>query len=486
MSRGNAVKIKTSISESSGYHFKSSTDESSYVIASKHGLCHKSDICVPFNSEQTECCKSCDVQLNLSSVMLLKQGTTSLTPSKVYSFPNNDIAIVQVEEKSTTPLKIGTLKDNEGSFTAFGYKSDSMTSSRLLLNTPEITGDECYFNLESIVINELTEKSENLVGMSGSIVFKRDNYDIPIAYSVITTNEESNDILGEQLKNINFDPMHNFFGSIIFPEQSCKISIDTSFKSHFKTISSISINDNLKLSILVPTRKGFPHFNLNSIATELTKEFELILGNNPINNTLLTVSALRVLEQKKELQPVYKLLASRIVESMMNAPHIYSTYIDHTHYHHIHLLNDSEKNSEFLVASYGGKEDLNKQLNSSLQQILYHINHYALDASLISERAFLDVKYTPQECEALYEVLFGNQIDCITNVSIFHCINLQRYATTKTVHIDEQIKSLVQMAIKKIDQSTIDLMQDELSVSLYVLPMNKDDELAELVEELLK
>jgi len=97
MSRKNAVKIKTLVAESSGYHFKSATDESSYVIASKHGLCQKADYCAPYNEGDPDCCKSCDIKLELASVTFLKRGKVNLTPSRVYSFPNNDIAIVQVE-----------------------------------------------------------------------------------------------------------------------------------------------------------------------------------------------------------------------------------------------------------------------------------------------------------------------------------------------------------------------------------------------------
>lgn len=486
MSRKNAVKIKTKIAESSGYHFKSATDDSSYVIASKHGLCQKADDCVPYNDGDSECCKSCDVQLDLSFCKLQKKGNVLLTPRKVYSFPCNDIAIVQVEEKSSTPLKIGALKDGEGSYATFGYKSDSKVASRLLLNNPEIEGQECYFNLESSVTTELVEKSEDLVGLSGSIVVNKNNSDIPVAYSVITTNEESNDVLGELLHGIDFGMMHEFFDSIIFAKQRCKVSIDTSFKNHFKTLSVVPINDNLKLSILIPSKKGFPYFNLNPIAISLTREFEAILGNNADNKSMLTVSALRVLEQKKNLKPAYKLLASRIVESMMNAPHIYSTYIDHTHYHHVHLLNDSEDGTEFIVSSYGGEGKLSDQLNFTLGQMLHHLNHYAFDASLISERAFLDVKYSQEECEALYEVLFGEHDDFIRNLSIMHCMDLQCCGVAKDSAIEAQIESVVEQAIKNIEQSTLDLIQQDINVNLYVLPMNRGNELTEIVEGLLK
>ncbi|OOE76766.1 hypothetical protein BZG25_15500 [Salinivibrio sp. ML198] len=486
MSRRNAVKIKTSISESSGYHFRSSVDDSSYVIASKHGLCHLINDCVPYNDGDPDCCKSCGVKLKLDEVKFHKQKGAALTAESVYSFPNNDLAIVKVKEKSFTPLKIGKLKDNTGLFTAFGYKAEVTDITRLLLNSPEIEGKDCYFNIESNPITELVEKSEGFDGISGSLIIDRNMTDIPIAYSVITTNEESNDLLGEVLYDIDFDELHHFFGTKIFSNNFKKIKLDTSFKKCFKEISKVLVDENLIVSVLVPAKVGHPYFNLNPIAKSLTGEFEAILGHNNENKSMLTVSALRILEQKKELQPAYKLLASRIVESMMNAPHIYSTYIDHSYYHHVHLLNDSENGVEFVVSSYGGEGDLIEQLNNVLGQMVYQINHYAFDAKLISERAFLEVKYTQEECEVLYDILFGEHDEFIENLSIIYCIDLQSCSIPRHTSLEEYIKSMVKETIDNIDKSIIEAINQGLNVNLYVLPMNKSNELTELVENLLK
>ncbi|OAJ94451.1 hypothetical protein [Vibrio bivalvicida] len=486
MSRRNAVKIKTLLSESSGYHFKSSSDESSYVIGSKHGFCNKVDDCQPYNDGEPDCCRVCDVQLDISTISLYKKSNQKLTPLRVYSFPKHDIAVIEVEELSTTPIKIGTLEESKGEYVATGYKSDSDCPSRLLLNNPELEGDECYFNVESNVVAELVEKSEELVGMSGSLVVSKLNSDIPIAYSVITTNEEANDVLGELLQLVNFEPMNDFFGSKIIHKQRCKINIDTKFKDHFKVLSTITVCDNLDLTVLIPVKKGFPHFNLNPIASSLISEFETILGHNSENKSMLTVSALRVLEQKRELQPAYKLLTSRLVESMLNAPHIYSTYIDHMHYHHVHLLNDSEAGAEFLVSSFGGEGASETDLDTTLEHILHRVNSYAYNPSLISERAFLDVKYSEEECEALYEVLFGENDDFIRNISIMYCINLQYLFASPDLEVEKQIEQFVEKAGKNINKSTLQQIENRLNVNLYVLPTNKCNELTELVEGLLK
>lgn len=488
MSRKNSVKIRTETDESSGYHFKSSADDSSYVIASKHGLCKQSDDCEPYNEGANECCKLCSLTLDVANLELRRKDGLELTPQKIYGFPNNDLAIIKVTEKSCTPLKLGKILDGKGSYVAYGYKSDKSEPGRLLLGTPEINkdGDTCYFNIESFSTPELIEKSEDYYGVSGSLVIDRNTSDIPVAYSVITMNEENNDLLGESLFDIDFRELHDFYKSKIFSKQRGKVSVDTSFKEHFKEIESIQVDNNLCVSVLVPTQKGFPHFNLNPIAESLTNEFDLILGNNPKNKAMNTISALRVLEEKKELLPVYKLLSSRIVESMMNAPHIYSTYIDDSHYHHLHLLNDTESGVGFVISSFGGEGDLTEKFNSALNQMVYNINHYALSTKLISERAFLDMKYNHEECELLYEALFGDHCEIIDNLSIIHCINLQSCLATDDVPVETQIKELVKQAISNIDEMTLNTISQGLNVSLYVVPMNKSNELTEIMEVILK
>ncbi|MEZ8504661.1 hypothetical protein AB6D08_25695 [Vibrio splendidus] len=486
MSRQNAVKIVTAIAESSGYHFKSNADDSSYVIASKHGLCHKSDDCGSYNDNVKDCCKLCPISLDHADIKLQNQNGLKLTPQKVFSFPSNDIAIIEVEEQSLTTLKLGKVSEHNGSYVTYGYKSGKIAPARVLLNSPEINEDECYFNIESNSTPELIEKSDDYYGVSGSLVIDRVRSNVAVAYSVITTNEESNDLAGDLLFDINFNELHDFFGSNIFSKQRCKVSVDTTFKDHFKEIDTIQVNANLCLSVLIPTKKGFPHFNLNPIAESLTNEFDLILGTNPKNKTLNTVSALKVLEEKKALLPVYKLLSSRIVESMMNAPHIYSTYIDDSNYHHMHLLNEAESGSSFIISNFGGEGKLIDKLDNSLNRMIGNINNYSLSTRLISERAFLNMKYTREECDLLYEVLFGEESEVITNLSVIHCVDLQSFFVPNSEPIERQIVEQVNTAISNIDEMTLSMINQGLSVSLYVIPTNRSNELTELMEVILK
>ncbi len=57
----------------------------------------------------------------------------------------------------------------------------------------------------------------------------------------------------------------------------------------------------------------------------------------------------------------------------MNAPHIYSTYIDDSHYHHMHLLNDTDNGISFVISSFGGEGDLTEKFNFALNQMVYNI-----------------------------------------------------------------------------------------------------------------
>ncbi|POC50916.1 hypothetical protein VV7356_10135 [Vibrio vulnificus] len=57
---------------------------------------------------------------------------------------------------------------------------------------------------------------------------------------------------------------------------------------------------------------------------------------------------------------------------------IYSTYIDDSHYHHMHLLNDTENGVSFVISSFGGEGDLTEKFNFALNQMVYNINHYSL------------------------------------------------------------------------------------------------------------
>ncbi|WP_139405346.1 hypothetical protein [Aeromonas veronii] len=492
MSRKNVVKIITNLSdstsESSGYHFKSSSDDSSYVIGSKHGVCHISNQCEPYNDGVSDCCKQCNIKLCTSHITLNKHAHVKLTPQKIYGLQNKDIAIIQVQEKSYTPLRLGKLVENNGNFISFGYKAKQNTPLRLLLNAPEIDGSECYFNIQSNPHPELVEKSSDYNGISGSLVIGQESTDIPIAYSILTTNEEGNDLSGDILFDINFDDLNLFFNSRVFSEQPSKITLDTSFKNHFKQISTININSNISISILVPVDKGFPHFNLNPIARSLTSELGFVLGHadKALNSTVLTSSALKVLRDQKHKQPAYKLLSSRVVESVLNAPHIYSTYIDHSHYHHVHLLNDSEHGLEFIVSSFGGEGALIEKLNQSLNDMIQNITKYSFNSKLIAERSFLNMKYSHEECELLYKALFSEQNEFISNLAIMHCLNMQSCSLSNNNPVEETIKSIVQQAIDHIDDEILKSITFGLNVNLYVMPVNKSNEIADIMEGILE
>jgi hypothetical protein len=486
MSRANAIKIIANYEHSTGYHFKSSEDKSSYVITSKHGICKETATCVPFNNNDDNCCRTCPVKITTDEIKLISQNEKQLTPQKIYSFPNNDLAIVSVSELSFTPLKIGnTQKNPNNKYVCYGYKGEKLEAGRILLGDAELDAEHgiTYFNIDSFTIPELTEKSESYDGVSGSLVIGADSQDIVVAYSTIVKNEENNDLSGESLAEVNYEELHKFFNSIIFTNNKACISIDTSLSEQFEQLEEYNINESIKVNLLVPINKGFPYFNLNPIVEKLADEFGLVLGTSSKNKTLNSFSALKVLRENRDLKPVYQLFSSRVVEALLNAPHIYSSYINDSNYHHMHYINGSDE-VDFIISGFGGGDDLHNDINLALEKMAKNINNYTISSKLISERSFLNMKFSHQECELLYQVLFSEEDEVVRNLSIVYCMDVQS-CISDNILIKERIKRISKEACSKIKQETLQLINKGLSVNLFVIPLNEKNELTELMENLL-
>lgn len=484
MSRNNAVKIVTNSSQSTGYHFKSYEDSSSYVITSKHSICNQTNICEPYKKNVEGCCRACPIKFGTEGLQISNKKQQQFTPIKVYSFPQKDLAIVSVVEQSFTPLKIKQIEQaSDFKFACYGYFEEGLEAGRILLDNPEIDTEAgiSFFNIESFSTPELIEKSEGYKGISGSLVSGSDSQDIVTAYAVITNNEENNDLSGENLWDIDFESLHKFFDSKLFISTQQSVAIDTSLCELFEQIDKYSIEGSTEITLLVPVNKGIPHFNMIPIVEKLADELGLVLGTNPKSRTLNNFSVLKVLRDNKELKPVYQLLSSRVVEALMNAPHIYSSYVNDTNYHHMHFVNGSEE-IDFVVSAFGGEEDLNEDLNAALEDMLNNINQYSISSKLIAERSFLNMKYSEQECELLYQVLFAEENQVVRNLSIVYCIDIQHIQDADAI---EHIKTSVQNACNNLKQETLNIINKGLKVNLFVVPVNERNELTELMEKLL-
>ncbi|HHY0573156.1 hypothetical protein K6U44_04290 [Vibrio parahaemolyticus] len=484
MSRNNAVKIVANNAHSTGYHFKSNEDESSYVIASKHGICKQTGSCDLYLRNVENCCRNCQVEITPDDINLTSKKYAEITPKKVYVFPTADLAIIGVDELSYTPLKLGQLQQPaDAGYVCYGFTEDESEAGRILLGSPELDKETgiCFFNIESFTTPELTEKSESYNGVSGSLVIDCNSQDIVVAYSIIVNNEKNNDISGESLYDLDFDDLYNFFNSKLFSSNKNSITVDTSLREHFEKLDCFKINDSSNMTILVPINKGFPYFNLTPIIEKISDEFGVVLGTNAKNKTLNNFSALKVIKESRKLKPVYQLFSSRIVEAVLNAPHIYSSFIEDSNYHHMHFMNSGDE-IDFVVSAFGGENDLAVDIDKALESMVKNINHYAISSKLIAERAFLNMKYSHRECELLYQVLFSEEDEVVKNLSIVYCMDVQK--PTKML-LEQYIISLVKEACANIKSETLELINKGLNVNLFLVPLNDKDELTELMERLL-
>lgn len=484
MSRNNAVKIVANNAHSTGYHFKSNEDESSYVITSKHGICKQTGSCDLYLKNVENCCRSCQVEITPDDISLTSKKHKHITAKKVYAFPTADLAIIGVDELSYTPLKLGQLEhSNDAEYVCYGYTEDESEAGRILLGSPELDFETgiCFFNIESFTTPELTEKSDSYNGVSGALVIGRNAQDIAVAYSIIANNEKNNDLSGESLCDLDFDELYKFFNSKLFSSNKDSITVDISLKEHFKELDCFQINDSSNMTILIPAKKGFPYFNLTPIIEKIADEFGVILGTNAKNKTLNNFSALRVIKENRKLRPIYQLFSSRIVEAMLNAPHIYSSYIEDSNYHHMHFMNSGDE-IDFVISAFGGENDLAEDVDKALESMAKNINHYAISSKLIAERAFLNMKYSHQECELLYQVLFSEKDEVVKNLSIVYCMGVQ---LSGDLTFEQHIIKSVKEACENINSETLELIDKGLNVNLFLVPLNEKEELTELMERLL-
>ncbi|HCQ6801487.1 TPA: hypothetical protein OL641_005155, partial [Escherichia coli] len=81
---------------------------------------------------------------------------------------------------------------------------------------------------------------------------------------------------------------------------------------------------------------------------------------------------------------------------------------DDNNYHHIHFKQMTSGDIELIISCYGGGDDLPKDINGTLTELLHNINTYNLNKNSIIERSFLNQKFTDAQCEILYEIFLSD------------------------------------------------------------------------------
>ncbi|MGL4172335.1 hypothetical protein ABQJ53_19180 [Morganella morganii] len=374
--------------------------------------------------------------------------------------------------------------DNDNYY-LYGYKDGNYKPGRILLNRPDLSEDMCYFNISSDPTPELIEKKDGYYGISGSLVLELPERDILVAHAVITTNEEHNDLGAEVLYDIDFKEINDHFGCKVFLENYFCIASDSSFNSHFKNIGEVYIGNNLKINVNISKYSGIPYFNLNPIAESLIdSKMYHVFGCENISDNKNIISASKIILNKSHLEPANKLLTSKMIESFMQAPHLYSTSIETSNYHHIHIKSISTERSELLVSFYGGSNDLSTEFSDTLENILKNINSYSLNKNSIIERSFLNQKFSEEQCEMLYELLFGELGNTISSISLLYVIPLESIAM-ENKKLEIEIMEFVKNKSKTLIDNGLVNINEHIDLNVFIFPTNKENELSDIMQELI-
>lgn len=486
MSVANCIKIKGLGSESTGYLFKASSCDASFVISSKHGLCHQKTSCEPFKAKTAGCCRQCPVQLSLDTISL-ENSKMSLNAIKIFSFPDRDLAITLVEGYSSHPLRIGSEANISSThYYLNAYKQDDTEPGRIMLNFPDKSTDGLiYYNIESNSTPDLVEKSRGYKGVSGALVLEYPASDFPIAHAVVIENGKNNDLVAESLTDIDHEQLNNFFDCIVFHKPAWTIKLDNSIGDYVQEIFRKKVTDEFEVVTYIPSHKGFPHFNLNPIAKFLLIEFNHMLTTNKLSLSQGMYRAGNLLANEEKHEPANKLLTGRLVETYLNAPHLYSTGLTDKYYHHMHYMISPDSNYELAFSNYCGHNNIIEGLNDEIGKVISNFNFYGFNQELFLERSFLNQKLPASECETLFKVLFSED-KCISTFCLVFTVSLEEYNKNEFASVNDYIISLVNQACAGIDEEILKSLSFGLKLNLLIMPSNKINELSlAIVKELI-
>lgn len=215
MDSNNLIKVKTLGSESTGFFFKSLDEKKSFVITSKHSICNQKNTCNLYMEKEDGCCRACPREFEKSVIQLSRIGNNvDLSIESIYYHKEKDLAIVHVKDSAYEKLIIND-KSNSAQYVAFGFNSSQTGITSLVFDTPRIFDNILYYNLYSNPTPNLIEKEHNFQGISGSIIFTNSSSYLT-AKALIIHNENHNDFGAENLDDLDFDEINNFFGCQVF------------------------------------------------------------------------------------------------------------------------------------------------------------------------------------------------------------------------------------------------------------------------------
>lgn len=481
MSVSNCIKIRVLGSESTGYLFKASSCDAAFVISSKHGLCHRKGNCEPFKAKIASCCRRCNIQPEVNGLSFDRMSTL-LNAEDVYSFPDKDLVITRVSGNATHPLRIGEIENISGkTFYLNAFKEKDTEPGRIMLNFPQpVPQGLIKYNIESNSTPDLIEKSKGYKGVSGGLVLEYPESDFPVAHAVIIENGKNNDLIAESLNDIDHDVINKFFDCVLFHKPVWTVKLDNSIDDYVKEIFRKTITKDFEIVTYIPIHNGFPHFDLNPIAKFLLIEFNYMLTNNKLLPTQSVARAGVLLSNDVSHEPANKLLTGRLVETYLNAPHLYSTGLTAKYYHHMHYMITKDGSCELAFSNYCGHNNLIEELNNEIEKVISNFNSYGFNQELFLERTFLNQKLTESECETLFKILFTGNRNLNTFCLVF-TLSMEHYNKDEFNTVSDYIISIVNNACKSIDQGILKTLSSGLKLNLLIMPSNRINELSQAI-----
>ncbi|ABZ75982.1 hypothetical protein Shal_1416 [Shewanella halifaxensis HAW-EB4] len=482
MSKVNAVKVIKHDPDGdmfgSGLFFKACCNSQSFVLTSKHSICQYTDDCESFTESNLNECRTCIKEQDLAGLEL-KQDDRVLTPNDLFISKNQDIAVVSVFEISQVELDIRNIEqDVEYSF--YGFKKDSTRAGRILVGQPVEYDLYAHFNITSNAVTELVEKSESFYGLSGSVIFRGEGKSIIEVYAVVTDNEENNDVGCELLAGNFLDDVNSHFKCEVFSVKSkCQLSPNSfsDIKKLFNSIHVEKLSDSCNVEALIPKDLGYPFFNFKSIVEELSESFVEVLGTNSTNEAKRAISAVNVLLQKREYEPAKKLLTSRIMESYLSAPHVFSSTIDCDRYYNLHLRANAGT-AEYIYSDFHGSGDLKSNILYAVENMFGSINDFSY--SLLESNSLIRLS-SNKDYELFFEMIFSEDTCKVKSIAILCTFPLTELDQSLTSSRDLVTEKIIEI-IKELKEDLINRTKYGVNLYLFVLPVNSRQEIANLLE----
>nr|WP_312823219.1 hypothetical protein [Acinetobacter oleivorans] len=474
MNTNNLIKVKSIADESTGYFFQSSDEKKSFVIATKHGICNLKNDCEPYENKISDCCRNCTNIFDESKIELVN-GNIKLKIKKILYENKKDIVLIEVSENSNTKLKINNNINSE-KFYAFGFKNEQKNYTRLILDYPKKINSKIYYNLYSDPTPNLEEKKDSFYGISGSLITTIHDEKFAVK-GIIIENGNDNDLIAEDLSELNFEIINDFFECKVFDTALFEIKLKNDLNEHFKIINKKIISSELELILYSPKKTGFPHYDINEICNAISNEFYQLLTPKKGNINFLPIHAANIISQNMHLEPVNKILTARVTEAYLNAPHLYSTSLNDDLYHHTHYLfiNDG---LDTAVSSYCGHNQSTLNIKESIEHIISNANYYEVKQNLLFERSFLDQNIDKEICDQIYDILFNHK-GRINNFCLIFSISMELFYNSCFDEVNDYILNIMDQACETIDDVILKKLKYGLNLHVIVIPMNQTNEITE-------